>query len=57
MKIYVVISLFEDEMENVFVTTEEETALALKTTDFENCDALFLEVWEDGSKIDDYRLQ
>ncbi|MFH5184985.1 hypothetical protein ACHHV8_21365 [Paenibacillus sp. TAB 01] len=57
MKLYVVISLREEEMENVLVTAEEEKALAATTADFDDCDALFLEVWEDGAKIDDYRLQ
>ncbi|MFE5324508.1 hypothetical protein ACFQ88_38305 [Paenibacillus sp. NPDC056579] len=57
MKIYIVISLQEEQMDNVYVTTDEEKALSLKTDDFEDCDALFVEVWEDGSKIDDYRLQ
>ncbi|MBP1155211.1 MULTISPECIES: hypothetical protein [unclassified Paenibacillus] len=57
MKIYVVISLWEDQMDNVFVSNDEEKVLSLTTSDFEECDALFVEVWEDGAKIDDYRLQ
>lgn len=57
MKIYVVISLWEDQMDNVFVSSDEEKALSLSVSDFEECDALFVEVWEDGAKIDDYRLQ
>lgn len=57
MKIYVVIALREEEMENVFVSPDEEKALALTPADFDDCDALFVEVWEDGDKIDDYRLQ
>ncbi|MDF2959705.1 MAG: hypothetical protein K0S39_1440 [Paenibacillus sp.] len=57
MKLYVVIALREEQMDNVFVSADEEKALSLLPSDFENCDALFLEVWEDGEKIDDYRLQ
>lgn len=57
MKIYVVISLREDQMDNVFVSSDEEKALSLTTADFDECDALFVEVWEDGTKTDDYRLQ
>ncbi|WP_171654898.1 hypothetical protein [Paenibacillus foliorum] len=57
MKIYVVIALREDQMDNVFVSTDEEKILALLPSDFDDCDALFLEVWEDDAKIDDYRLQ
>ncbi|WP_197035393.1 hypothetical protein [Paenibacillus sp. UNC451MF] len=57
MKIYVVIAMRDEQMDNVFVSTEEEQALALTTADFDDCDALFLEIWEDGGKIDDYRLQ
>jgi hypothetical protein len=57
MKIYVILSFNGDEMENVFVSTDEEKALSLKIADFENCAALFVEIWEDGEKIDDYRLQ
>lgn len=56
MKIYVVISLNNEQMDNVFVSTDEEKALSLQPSDFEECDALFVEVWEDGSKVDDYRL-
>ncbi|MCS7464968.1 hypothetical protein N0M98_33335 [Paenibacillus doosanensis] len=57
MKIFVVISLQGEQMDNVFVSTDEEKALALTPADFDGCDALFVEVWEDGEKIDDYRLQ
>ncbi|UUZ84154.1 hypothetical protein LJK88_10685 [Paenibacillus sp. P26] len=56
MKIYVVISLNNEQMDNVFVSTDEEKALSLRPSDFEECDALFVEVWEDGNKVDDYRL-
>lgn len=56
MKIYVVLALREEEMKNVFVSDDEPKVLALTTADFDDCDALFLEVWEDGAKIDDYRL-
>ncbi|MCZ8517149.1 hypothetical protein O9H85_33320 [Paenibacillus filicis] len=56
MKIYVVIALSGEQMDNVFVTTEEEQVNALTLEDFEACDALFVEVWENGGKIDDYRL-
>ncbi|WP_205516637.1 hypothetical protein [Paenibacillus sp. SYP-B3998] len=56
MKLYVVLSFNEDGMENVYVGPDEEKALSLKTEDFENCDALFVEIWEDGEKTDDYRL-
>ncbi|MGF7050502.1 hypothetical protein J2T13_005051 [Paenibacillus sp. DS2015] len=56
MKLYVILSFNEEEMENVYVGEDEEKALSLKTEDFENCAALFVEVWEDGAKIDDYRL-
>lgn len=57
MKLYVVLSFNEDGMENVYVGEDEEKALSLKPADFENCDALFVEVWDDGEKIDDYRLE
>lgn len=57
MKIFVVIAMRDEQMDNVFVSTEEEQVLALTTADFDDCDALFLEIWEDGGKIDDYRLQ
>ncbi|MFS0838439.1 hypothetical protein [Paenibacillus sp. UNC499MF] len=56
MKIYVVLSFNGESTENVCVTPDEEKATALKPEDFEDCDALFLEIWEDGEKIDDYRL-
>ncbi|MCI3920763.1 hypothetical protein MO973_11025 [Paenibacillus sp. TRM 82003] len=54
MKIYVVVGLRDEEMENVLVTVNEEELAALKAGDFE-CDALFVETWEDGGKIDEYR--
>lgn len=57
MKIYVILSFNGDEMVNVYVGTDEEQALSLKPADFENCDALFVEIWEDGEKTDDYRLE
>lgn len=56
MKIYVVLSFNGESTENVCVTPDEEKATALKPEDFEDCDALFLEIWQDGEKIDDYRL-
>jgi hypothetical protein len=56
LKIFVVLSFTEDGMENVYVGDDEERVLALKAEDFENCDALFVEVWEDGEKTDDYRV-
>ena len=31
--------------------------LRFKPADFENCDALFVEIWEDGEKTDDFRLE
>lgn len=57
MKIYVILSFNEDGMENVYVGTDEEKALSLKSSDFDNCDALFVEIWEDGGKTDDFRLE
>lgn len=57
LKIYVILSFNEDGMENVYVGEDEEKALAFKPEDFENCDALFVEIWEDGEKTDDYRLE
>lgn len=57
MKIYVILSFSEDGMENVYVGTDEEKALSLKSNDFDNCDALFVEIWEDGEKTDDFRLE
>lgn len=57
MKIYVILSFNEDGMENVYVGTDEEKALSLTSTDFDNCDALFVEIWEDGEKTDDFRLE
>ncbi|MFX3635592.1 MAG: hypothetical protein ACE3L7_04975 [Candidatus Pristimantibacillus sp.] len=57
MKIYVILSFNEDGMENVYVGEDAEKALAFKAEDFENCDALFVEIWEDGEKTDDYRLE
>lgn len=57
MKIYVIQSFNEDGMENVYVGNDEEKALSLKTADFDQCDALFVEIWEDGEKTDDFRLE
>ncbi|MBP1966527.1 hypothetical protein [Paenibacillus aceris] len=57
MKIYVILSFDGEEMENVYVGTDEEKALSLKPADFENSEALFVEIWEDGEKTDDYRLE
>ncbi|MFF2484694.1 hypothetical protein [Paenibacillus sp. NPDC058071] len=57
MKIYVILSFHEDGMDNVYVGTDEEKALSFTPADFESCDALFVEIWEDGEKIDDYRLE
>lgn len=57
MKIYVVQSFNEEGLENVYVGPDEEQALSLKSADFENCDALFVEIWEDGGKTDDFRLE
>ncbi|OMF20418.1 hypothetical protein BK133_29240 [Paenibacillus sp. FSL H8-0548] len=56
MKIYVIQSFNEDGMENIYVGADEEKALSLKAEDFEHCDALFVEIWEDGAKTDDFRL-
>jgi hypothetical protein len=56
MKIYVILSFDGETFENVYVGPEEEKALAFKPADFENCDALFVEIWEDGEKTDDFRL-
>jgi hypothetical protein len=57
MKIYVILSFNGESMDNVYIGTDEEKALAFKPEDFEDCDALFVEIWEDGEKTDDYRLQ
>ncbi|WP_028609852.1 hypothetical protein [Paenibacillus harenae] len=57
MKIYVIQSFNEDGMENVYVGPDEEKAMSLKSADFEDCDALFVEIWEDGEKTDDFRLE
>ncbi|MUT65747.1 hypothetical protein [Paenibacillus sp. NEAU-GSW1] len=57
MKTYVILSFNEDGLENVYVGQDEEKALGFKPEDFENCDALFVEIWEDGEKIDDFRLE
>ncbi|MCZ8521225.1 MULTISPECIES: hypothetical protein [Paenibacillus] len=57
MKIYVVLSFTEEELINVYVGEDEERALALRPEEFDNCDALFVEIWEDGEKIDDFRLE
>ncbi|NIK80564.1 hypothetical protein FHS15_005754 [Paenibacillus castaneae] len=56
MKIYVIQAFNEDGLENVYVGSDDEKALSLKSEDFENCDALFVEIWEDGEKTDDFRL-
>ena len=56
MKIYVIQSFNENGLENVYVGTDEEKALSLKSADFDDCDALFVEIWEDGEKTDDFRL-
>ncbi|OBZ15186.1 MULTISPECIES: hypothetical protein [Bacillales] len=56
MKIYVIQSFNEDGLENVYVGADEEKALSLKSADFDHCDALFVEIWEDGEKTDDFRL-
>ncbi|MBD2872757.1 hypothetical protein [Paenibacillus arenilitoris] len=57
MKIYVIQSFGGDGMENVYVGTDEAKALSLRSADFDNCDALFVEIWEDGEKTDDFRLE
>ncbi|WP_169091397.1 hypothetical protein [Paenibacillus sp. PL91] len=57
MKIYVIQSFNEDGLENVYVGSDEEKALSLRSADFEHCDALFVEIWEDGAKTDDFRLE
>ncbi|GGG79409.1 hypothetical protein [Paenibacillus radicis (ex Gao et al. 2016)] len=57
MKIYVILSFNEEGMDNVYVGDDEEKALAFTPADFENCDALFVEIWEDGEKVDDFRLE
>lgn len=56
MKIYVILSFDGETLENVYVGPDEEKALAFTPSDFENCDALFVEIWEDGEKTDDFRL-
>ncbi|OCT15597.1 hypothetical protein A8709_16135 [Paenibacillus pectinilyticus] len=56
MKIYVILSFDGETLENVYVGPDEEKALAFTPADFENCDALFVEIWEDGEKTDDFRL-
>ncbi|MFC4778225.1 hypothetical protein ACFO9Q_15605 [Paenibacillus sp. GCM10023252] len=56
MTIYVIQAFSEDGMENVYVGEDKERALSLKPEDFENCDALFVEIWTDGEKTDDFRL-
>jgi hypothetical protein len=56
MRIYVIQSFNEDGLENVYVGSDEEKALSLRSADFEHCDALFVEIWEDGEKTDDFRL-
>lgn len=56
MKIYVVVSFTEDGMENVYVGDDQEKVQSLNPEDFENCDALFVEIWEDGEKTDEYRV-
>ena len=57
MKIYVILSFDGETLENVYVGPDEEKALAFKPSDFENCGALFVEIWEDGEKTDDFRLE
>jgi hypothetical protein len=57
MKIFVVQAFDGEELENVYAGTDEEQALSLKAADFDNCEALFVEIWEDGGKIDDFRLE
>lgn len=57
MKIYVILSFDGETLENVYVGPDEEKALAFTPSDFENCDALFVEIWEDGEKTDDFRLE
>ncbi|MCA0758726.1 hypothetical protein KP806_27085 [Paenibacillus sp. N4] len=57
MKIYVVQSFSEAGMENVYVGPDEAKALSLHSVDFDECDALFVEIWEDGEKTDDFRLE
>ncbi|WP_336775618.1 hypothetical protein [Paenibacillus sp. MMO-58] len=56
MKIYVVVSFTEDGMENVYVGDDQEKVQSLNPEDFENSDALFVEIWEDGEKTDEYRV-
>ncbi|HZG74743.1 MAG TPA: hypothetical protein VEZ72_02685 [Paenibacillus sp.] len=54
MKIYVVVALCGDETENVLVTANADDLASMKASDYA-CDALFVETWEDGGKIDEYR--
>lgn len=57
MKIYVILSFDGEETENVYVGTDEEKALSFTPADFDNSEALFVEIWEDGEKTDDFRLE
>ncbi|WP_337104233.1 hypothetical protein [Paenibacillus sp. YIM B09110] len=58
MKIFVILSFNEEDgMENVYVGTDEEKALSFKPEDFDNCDALFVEIWDESGKTDDFRLE
>lgn len=57
MKIFVILSFDGETLENVYVGPDEDKALAFKPAIFENCDALFVEIWEDGEKTDDFRLE
>ncbi|WJH34788.1 hypothetical protein MJA45_20610 [Paenibacillus aurantius] len=56
MPIYVVVSLEGEETRNVFVGTDKDQVLAMKPEDYENSSALFVEIWEDGQQVDEFRL-
>jgi hypothetical protein len=51
MRIYVVIGLFADNSENVYVGTDLFKVLSFQPSDFDCCDSLLIEVWENGEKI------
>jgi hypothetical protein len=51
MRIYVVIGLFADNSENVYVGTDLSKVLSFQPSDFDCCDSLLIEVWENGEKI------
>lgn len=56
MQIYVVVSLVGEDFVNIYVGPDLDKVNEIKVSEIEGCDALFVEIWENGGKIDEYRV-